>query len=341
MLRTAAAILLAACTSFAVACGGGNEDDGDASPTVLATPGTVQPGPADDLREIRIELTGGDLFPGPSNFVFGILDENGQPQGGATVTVTFYDVSDPQKPRDVGTFDAIESAPGVGDVVEHRHENGEIHNHGGQDDDRVVYFVPVTFPHAGSWGAIIKATLRDGSKGVGNPGFFVGEAPRYPAPGEKANASDNLTAADVGDIRQIDSGDPPNDMHDVKIKDAIAAGRPVVVVFSTPAFCTSQFCGPVNEEIESLQQDYKDDVDFVHIEIWFDFEKQTLNPTTIEWLQQPDGGLSEPWVFVIDKEGNIYDRWEGAASRVVVEPAVKAVAAGETYAQKAAPPVLE
>jgi hypothetical protein len=143
--------------------------------------------------------------------------------------------------------------------------------------------------------------------------------------------SDNLTAADVDDIRKIDSGDPPSDMHTVKIKDAIAAGRPLVVVFSTPAYCTSRFCGPVNQEVEALQEDYRDRVDFVHIEIWLDRQAEAINPTAREWLIRPDGRLIEPYVYVIGKDGIIYDRWEGPVARNIMEPAVEAVAAGEVY----------
>ena len=132
-------------------------------------------------------------------------------------------------------------------------------------------------------------------------------------------------------ISEIDSGDPSNDMHDVKIKDSIANGRPVVIVFSTPAFCASRFCGPVNEEVEDLHDKYTDTVDFVHIEIWRDITKQVLNVTAKEWLVRPDGGMSEPYVYVIDKTGTIYNRWEGPVARNIMEQSVQAVAAGATF----------
>ena len=119
----------------------------------------------------------------------------------------------------------------------------------------------------------------------------------------------------------------------MKIKDAIAAGRPLVVVFSTPAFCTSRFCGPVDEEVESLQATYRDRVDFVHIEIWKNFDKKQLNDTASEWLVRADGGLTEPYVYVIDSKGTIYDRWEGPVARNIMEPIVIAVAEGKTYSK--------
>ena len=160
-------------------------------------------------------------------------------------------------PKPVATVQAVQSAPGVGNIVEHVHSTGETHQHGGQDENRVGYYALIDFPFAGFWGVSAEVTLKDGTKGTSNIGFTVGEKHRFLAAGQPAPKSDNLTKRDVASIKEIDSGNPPNDMHDVKIKDAITAGRPLVIVFSTPAFCTSRFCGPVNEEVEALHDVYR------------------------------------------------------------------------------------
>jgi len=318
---------------LAAACGG--DDAGSSSkPTVFPT--STDPGrnvPVEQRNQINVVIAGSDFFVGKNNFVFGITNKKDEPQGGAKAKATFYDLRDPANPKPVFTVDATASAPGVGPVVTVTHSDGEKHTHGGQDEGRVGYYAPVTFDHAGGWGIVVQAELKDGTKGTSSVGFDVSTKSAILAPGMPAKKSDNLTKRDVTDIKLIDSGTPPNDMHDVKIKDSIAAGRPVVVVFSTPAFCASRFCGPVNEEVESLQKDYKDRVDFVHIEIWKNFDKKQLNETASEWLVRADGGLSEPYVYVIDSKGTIFDRWEGPVARNIMEPIVKAVAEGKTYAK--------
>ncbi|MCK9518874.1 MAG: hypothetical protein M0R74_07625 [Dehalococcoidia bacterium] len=345
LTRSAAYLLIAALAALSllfVACGDGPDDS--ASAAGPGDSGTVEGEqfpvmdlaadvPADQRNVINVVPAGLELAVGPNNFVFGITDKQDIPQGGADALVTFYDLKDPSNPEPFYTTKPVQSAPGVGPEVTHVHGNGETHVHGGEDDGRVGYYVDVNFPHAGQYGVAVKATLKDGSTGVSSFGFQVYEKPRIPAPGQDAPKSDNLTKNDVADIREIDSGDPPNDMHDVKIKDAIAAERPLLVVFSTPAFCTSRFCGPVNEEVESLQEDYRDRVDFVHIEIWRDFDKKELNPTTREWLVREDGGLSEPFVYVVGKDGVIYDRWEGPVARNIMESSVQAVADGKVWGQ--------
>jgi hypothetical protein len=314
------AILLAA------ACGGGDD-----SQQFKDSPDPAAPIPAGQVGTINAVIAGTDWFVGENNFVVGITNAQDQPQGGATVRITFYDNIATAQQRARFTLDAVQSAPGVGAPVEHVHADGAKHVHGGEDEDRVGYFVRVQFDHAGNWGASVEATLRDGTRGVSNVGFQVTDRPAIPAPGMKAIASDNLTRFDVADISEIDSGNPPNDMHDVKIKDSLDAGRPLVIVFATPAYCPSRFCGPVTEEVEALQEKYGDRVDFVHIEIWRNFDRRELNATAREWLVRADGSLSEPFVYVIDREGTIYDRFEGPVAANVMEAAVKAVAEGRVY----------
>lgn len=279
---------------------------------------------------ISLVPAGGDIHKGDLNLVLGITDISGQPIGDAKVRLTLYDISgNAQTPY--CQVEAVASAPGTGEEFVHTHVDGALHTHGGEDADRAAYYSHVSFPKAGPYGVAAEAILKDGTRRMATLLVQVAEEPAVPTIGEPALRSDNLTKADVSDIREIDSGDPPNDMHDLKIKDVIAAGRPLVIVFSTPAYCTSAFCGPVNQEVEVLHDRYKDQVDFIHIEIWRDRSTSTLNPTAREWLIREDGGLTEPFVYVIDKNGVIFDRWEGPVARNIIEESVKAVAAGETY----------
>ena len=288
--------------------------------------------PEAQRNKVNVVVAGLDFYVGgENNFVFGVTDKKDEPQGGAKVRATLYDLKDPSNPKPYCQGEAVQSAPGVGKVVDHTHGDGSVHKHGGQDDSRVAYYLRVKFDHAGFWGVAAEAILKDGTKGTASVGFEVAAKPGIPAPGMAALKSDNLTKEDVANVSEIDSGVPPNDLHDVKIKDAITAGRPLVVVFSTPAFCVSRFCGPVTEEVETLHDKYKDKVDFVHIEIWRDFKKQELNATAKEWLTRSDGSLTEPYVYIIDKNGVIYDRFEGPTANNILEPEVLAVAAGKTY----------
>jgi len=316
---------LAGVALFAGACGGGDkefEPSSDPARNIDVA----------QVKKVNAVIAGSEWAVGTNNFVVGITDEKDEPQSGATVKMTFYDIRDAANPKQLFVVDGVQSAPGVGPTVEHLHTSGDTHTHGGEDDGRVGYFARVNFTYAGNWGVAVTATLKDGkTSDTSNIAFTVVDKATIVTAGQKAPLSNNLTKADVKDIKEIDSGDPPNDMHDVKIKDAIAAGRPVVVVFATPLYCASRFCGPVVEEVEALQEAYKSKVDFVHIEIWADFATKKLNDTVKQWIVRADGGLTEPWVFVVDKNGVVYDRWEGPVARNIMEAAVKDVSEGKIY----------
>lgn len=331
------AFFLAAVCSGALllaACGGDSGGSNSSPSSATAFPTGRDPAkniPKAELGIVNLVPAGTDFYVGQNNFVFGITNKNDEPQGGATAHVTFYDLKDPKNPKPVSEADAVEGHPGVGPITTVTHADGETHTHGGENENRVGYYVAVKFDHDGPWGVLVQATLKDGTKATTSVGFDVYAKPNIPAPGMAAYKSDNLIKTDVTNIAEIDSGTPPDDMHDVKIKDAIAAGRPLVILFATPAFCTSRFCGPVEQEVESMQATYKDKVDFVHIEIWRNFDQQLLNPTAKEWLLWPNGEVHEPVVYVVDKSGVIYNRWEGPVSKNIMEDSVKAVAGGATF----------
>ena len=73
-----------------------------------------------------------------------------------------------------------------------------------------------------------------------------------PAPGDQAPLIRQPLANDAAvDPKSIDSRAasdrpiPDLELHDITIADAITAGRPTVVVISTPTFRVSRFCGPI------------------------------------------------------------------------------------------------
>jgi hypothetical protein len=144
-------------------------------------------------------------------------------------------------------------------------------------------------------------------------------APRTPVPGTQAPRSHNLIASDVSDLRQIDTSDPPDPrLHQVRIADAIAQGRPQVIVFATPKFCTSRVCGPVVDIVRTLLPTYGARVVFTHQEIWQDAATHKFFPTITEWNLQ-----SEPWIFVIDGKGVIRARFEGLTTAREIEAALQ------------------
>jgi hypothetical protein len=190
-------------------------------------------------------------------------------------------------------------------------------------DERGLYVAHVDIPEAATYQATIDA---EGLATAGPAGFVAFDDPPVIEPGEEAPASETRTSAEFPDLSVISSDtDPDPAMYESSVATAVTSGAPSVIVFATPAFCTSQACGPLLDQVKALRSDYPE-VGFVHVEIYENLqaptpEELTVVPATGEW-----GLPSEPWVFVVDGAGIVTSAFEGAASDEELTAAIDAVA---------------
>lgn len=125
--------------------------------------------------------------------------------------------------------------------------------------------------------------------------------------GDTAPRSQNRTLATEPDINKLSSGiDPDPALYQTTIADAIETGKPTVVAFATPGFCATAWCTPVLDSVSDVFAANSDQANFIHVEIYQDFEALTLAPTVTEW-----GLVTEPWVYVLDGDGRVAARFEG------------------------------
>lgn len=150
------------------------------------------------------------------------------------------------------------------------------------------------------------------------------DEPATPAIGDKAPVIDNPTVEDVGgdkNIAKIDTRVPPDSMHEIRMKDAIKQGRPVVLVFATPKHCVSRVCGPVVDVAEYVWAEYADRADFIHQEIYVDNDVNKGFVEQVGVYRLP----TEPYTFVIDEDGRIAAKFEGPVTIPELERAVRKV----------------
>ena len=171
----------------------------------------------------------------------------------------------------------------------------------------------VIFPSAGVWQA--QLSFDAGGQPVDlTSSFTVADEPSLPAPGQPALKTANLTMADDSNPQAIDSraqdGAPVPDpeLHQTTIAGAIAAHRAALVLFATPVYCTSQFCGPTTDALQQLAKTGPTTADYIHVEIWNDYQANTVNKAAGQWLLR-NGDLTEPWLYLIGRDGIIVDRW--------------------------------
>jgi hypothetical protein len=189
-------------------------------------------------------------------------------------------------------------------------------------DVRGLYAAHVDIPEAATYQATIEA---EGMAEAGPAGFVAYDDLPLIEPGEQAPPSETRTSAEFADLSVITSDpDPDPAMYESSIAEAVTSGTPSVIVFATPAFCASQACGPLLDQVKALRPDHEG-IEFVHVEIYDDLQVEvedlTPVPAVSEW-----GLPSEPWVFVVASDGVVSAAFEGAVSDEELTAAVDAVA---------------
>ncbi|MGH7540044.1 MAG: hypothetical protein ACRELC_03490, partial [Gemmatimonadota bacterium] len=198
----------------------------------------------------------------------------------------------------------------------------------------------VTFDRAGVWRATVDVTV-DGVARELAAEFAVANESAIPAPGMEAPRTETLTV-DSKDVREgaIDStadggGDIPDpELHEVTIAEAIELGRPALVLFGTPAYCTSRFCGPEVTALQRLAAEHPDRAEYIHVEIWKDYraEPQVVNQGAADWLlrgTEESPQMTEPWLYLIGPDGIIVERWGPLFDTSEVAAALEALPAAD------------
>jgi len=191
-----------------------------------------------------------------------------------------------------------------------------------QDPDaaKAVYVTSIDFDRPGEWriGALVHSG--DTLQASLAPSAVVDATPGVPQVGDKAPVTHTPTADDVSDLSQIDTRDPPDTMHEDDLADVLGK-EPVVLQFASPALCRSRTCGPVVDAAEQVKADYADQAAFIHVEPYQDnvIDKGASAPAQAYGLE------TEPWLFVIDRDGVIQTAIEGAFSAAELESAVQEV----------------
>ena len=179
----------------------------------------------------------------------------------------------------------------------------------GPGEAKTVYVVPkVNFDQPGPWVGIAMLKGPKGLEASRVPSPVVGRYPQVPAVGERPPRIHTPTADSVGgDLAKIDTRVPPDQMHKVDFADALGK-KPVVLVFATPALCQSRVCGPVVDVAQQVADEYGDEADFIHMEVYNDNDANKGIRPQLRAFGLP----TEPWTFLVDADGVIRDRIEGA-----------------------------
>jgi hypothetical protein len=257
-----------------------------------------------------------ELTCGSNRVLFGLIDaKTNTPIGGPerTVKVALFDLArDPAKPASGGDAAFIWAIENV----------------------RGIYAVQGDFSEAGVWGAEINTTSGSTSEKI-RMTFQVSPSSPVVRVGQKAPPTKTPTAADVGgDLSKISTDSKPDPaLYKVSVDQALAKHESFLLAFATPKFCVSAQCGPTLDRLKPYAAKYPT-VQFIHVEPYQlklqDGQLQpvltgspaNLTPTDVsnKW-----GLLTEPWVFVIDRDGVVRNSFELIFSDAELTAALNAV----------------
>ena len=187
------------------------------------------------------------------------------------------------------------------------------------DPFAAVYSADVDLDKPGEWAVLI--ATQTGGRLVATPaGVKVSRSSAIPDVGDEAPVVDTDTAESAGgDVKQIDTRIPPSDMHGVSFRDVVGK-KPVALLFATPQLCQSRVCGPVVDIAAQLKEKYGDRVEFIHQEVYVDNEiEKGLRPPLRAFNLR-----TEPWLFVVGRDGRVKARLEGSFGLGAFERALQA-----------------
>jgi hypothetical protein len=194
---------------------------------------------------------------------------------------------------------------------------------GAEADATHIYVARLRLPEADTYWMLAEPEGGPEVQALGN--VVVKDADVVPSAGEKAPASQTPTLASVGgDASSITTRTPPDDIllrHSVA--DSLRAKVPFVVTFSTPKYCQSRTCGPVVDVVEEVARRFEEtDVRFIHVEVFEDNDPaKGYNRWMRQWRLE-----TEPWTFLVGRDGRVVERFEGAVSALELERAIEPVA---------------
>ena len=173
---------------------------------------------------------------------------------------------------------------------------------------RGLYKFEMEIPGPGTYQVTLEG---EGFNETSPAGLVAAEDPSVIEAGEEAPLSETRTL-DNHELSEITTDpDPDPSFYEMSVAEAVQSG-PSVVVFATPAWCVTQTCGPLLDQVKALSEDYPD-LNYVHVEIYENIDADSFQdlvavPAVTEW-----GLPSEPWVFVTNDSGVVEAAFQGVA----------------------------
>ena len=258
-----------------------------------------RPGP-----DVAVTAVAGSFVPGLVRFPFLVIDNSGKPVERATARVWVAAARDARPfASTTARLEPIgvpgRSAEAAGHVTK-------------------IYVAHFRISRPGRYWLV---AVPDGARIQAVSVFEVDASLPVPKVGAKAPASATPTLGSEPVAALTTDVPPDRDLLRQSVAGSLAAHEPFVVTFATPRFCTSRVCGPVVDVVQSVARRFSPSgIRFIHVEVYRDND-----PTKgyNRWMRQW-GLTTEPWTFLVGRDGRIKSEFEGSVSAGELTRAVRA-----------------
>jgi hypothetical protein len=186
---------------------------------------------------------------------------------------------------------------------------------------RPYWAISTTFDRPGNWA--FTATFPDGTTAAKAFTVLAKSFNKMPNIGDKLLSVDTATTKDKHGVDPICTRQPQCPLHDISLKDAIAAHKPIAFIIGTPAYCQTGICGPVLELVIAQQKNFPN-IQMIHSEVYsmpYYGTGTPLAPAVDTY------NLSfEPYLVVADASGVIRSRLDVIFDAEELTAALKTVA---------------
>ena len=74
--------------------------------------------------------------------------------------------------------------------------------------------------------------------------------------------------------------------------------------------------------IDTVAKEKKAQADFIHVEVWGNYDNQQLNAAAAEWVARIPGGGNEPWGYVVGSDGIVKARFDNVVTEAELRAAI-------------------
>src|SRR5262245_39473093 len=305
--RPPAAIVVALVGSILLAAGcGGGGGAGEGVTTSSATAGTLESLWRASGENVGAVAGTSDFAVGPNRVSFLVVDKQGR-------------VSDRPTAR-VWVAHGLKQAP----FAQTTARLEPIGVPGGETADAgAIYVANIDTPSPGTYWYLARPVGGPKIGALGN--VVVKKQSAAPSVGDRAIPSRTPTLASTGgDLSALTTArHPDRALYRSSVAEALAAHAPFVLSFATPEFCQSRTCGPVVDVVSAVRrgEPARSPVRFIHVEIYKGNDPANGVNRWVDQWRLP----TEPLTYVVDRNGVIRTKFEGAFSARELERAVDAV----------------